>query len=255
VLQDSQCYQHQQPWEVESNFTTPSDWFTELEETVVLSRPDADPSADDTHVSEGSREIACDLTYEWPSPQRRSPPIWAVAAALLVGATLAFSANAMMRRPTRLVTASKPAAAVPHPRPAPNMVRPPEPVAPSPTFAAPPIVVPVAPLPPEAPPQPAWSAHPATRRLVAHRQKHGNWNDPFDNKPVSRSASKTGSKKAASAAPAKPAPAKPGVTGMDAAETAPDTTIPAPVISAPDPAPLPAPQSARTTTWVDPFAN
>jgi hypothetical protein len=238
VLQDPQSYEHHQPWDLESSSATPRDWNIEAEETVILSQADADPHTQASPWSEDAREIACDVTYEWPSPQRRSLPFWAIAAALLVGATLTFSANAMMRRPARQVTASKPAAAVSRAIAAPKTVRPRTPIAPAivpPTMASPPIVVPVLTSLPE---ENDRAAHASPRREPAKRvRKRGHYNDPFDNKPVTRAATV----------------AAPAGKVMPASETT--ETIPAPAIAAPETAPEPAVKPVPKTTWVDPFAN
>ena len=161
------------------------EWFSRGEESVVLSPPESIP-----HHLPDVGAYTESLGYDArPVGHRRSMPLWSLAAALILGATVTLSAQAVMRRPGRSATAPKALAVVPPPH-----VTPPPAIAVAMATATPPTVVPSTAIwtvnserEPTHFPRPATGEHPRPAHVMRKvpvvaspaRPHPGAWIDPF----------------------------------------------------------------------------
>jgi hypothetical protein len=165
------------------------EWFSRGEESVVLSPPEAIPH----HVPDVdgyTESVGYDAR---PGGRRRPMPLWSLAAALVLGATVTLSAQAVMRRPGRSAPAPEAlaVAAPPHVTPPPAM---PTTMAMAMPTATPPTVVPSTAIwtvnsgrEPNHFPRPVAGEHPRPARVMRRtpvvaspaRPDPGAWIDPF----------------------------------------------------------------------------
>lgn len=249
-------------------------WFAPSEQ-VVLSPPESltcDNPMKTQMAAQGTASLAATarsfgrgfegtLDAERKSPHRRSTPLWAVAAAIIVGATATLSAQAVMRRPARLLSSMSHATAptnsgggqpVPARPTSGDVISAPAPAAMAGTPTVVPSTAPVAPsaAPADAAPilkmvvtserpRPARAlGHPVGRATVERRPIGGvapsatdTWIDPFVDEP----------------ARLKQMPAAKSGRGAGTARATRSGKIPADFTT--------ARSSEKPTAWVDPFVN
>ncbi|MEP6654403.1 MAG: hypothetical protein ABJA82_13665 [Myxococcales bacterium] len=238
-------------------------WFAPSEH-VVLSPPESLSGTTSFGQGQGQGQgqgFEGTLDVERKSPHRRSTPLWAVAAAIIVGATATLSAQAVMRRPARLLSSMSHATAptnsgggqpVPARPTSGDVISAPAPAAMAGTPTVVPSTAPVAPsaAPADAAPilkmvvtserpRPARAlGHPVGRATVERRPIGGvapsatdTWIDPFVDEP----------------ARLKQMPAAKSGRGAGTARATRSGKIPADFTT--------ARSSEKPTAWVDPFVN
>lgn len=94
------------------------------EERVVLAPPGGAALTETARIA----DIVAQIAHSSEGPLRRAVPIWIVAAALIGGASITLSAQAVMRRPTRTTTATNPAPAPTAATAMPPLLRRPSPI-------------------------------------------------------------------------------------------------------------------------------
>ncbi|MES1164524.1 MAG: hypothetical protein ABUR63_02100 [Verrucomicrobiota bacterium] len=198
----------------------PTDWFLPVEETVVLTPPHSVEPRNDLLETTRLPRVVVQGAPVGGQQARRSTPMWAIAAALVLGATVTLSAQAVISRPARpaLHSASVNALAAP---PEGTGVPPTEvarvETAPALPLPPPVVVANTASLPPEAADVPEASERPSERLSVVRSLRTARhtrvarprgtathvsgtrsgakpattWVDPFVGKTVARQTGKT----------------------------------------------------------------